>query len=865
MKRITLGITAHVDAGKTTLSEAMLFHSGKRKEPGRVDKRSSLLDNHTIERERGITIFSKLAPFDFGNTSFTLVDTPGHMDFFQETLRTLGILDYAVLVISASDGAVSHTVTLYKLLTARRIPTFIFVNKTDLGERRRIDILEELRAALSPDICDFNLLYESPERFYEECAGHDEALMADFFEGIKPTDEALAIAIKRGSIVPCIFGSALRDIAVDRLMMLLDRFTISPTYSKTLFGAKIFKIMTLEDGTRLSYMKLTGGTLRLKDTIAVKSKDVPGEYINSRVEQIRLYTADRFKLLQSAEAGEIVAIPSLRDSRAGMGLGTAQDDDDGVVPVLDYRMIFDEGCNIHEAYLKLLPLAEEEPTLGMTYDEKERQVRVRLMGEIQTEVLQKIIKQRFGLNVSFGEARIHYKETILETAYGAGHFEPLMHYAEVRLRLEPLPEGSGLVFKSEVPQDRLKINWQRLILSHFEERVHRGKLIGAPITDMKITLIAGRAHPKHTEGGDFRQATYRALNQGLMKASLRLLEPTFDFEAMLPEGSIGRFMYDIERMAGECETPVFEGGNAIIRGYAPVYGLRSYQTELRSYTRGEGKINLTPAGYMPCHNEDEIIAEYAYDAEGDTRANPNSIFCKGGAGYLVPWYMADEKMHTENPEQKAPEQQSGTDTVKSAAVKKDYRGTVEEDRELMRIFESTYGKIKPRCISERKENSKKAESEVPRRRPRPKLSGEEYLIIDGYNLIHASEELKQLAEGELSHARDRLIHMMCNYRGYKKCRLIIVFDAYKRKGGEGSEESFGDVTVIYTKERQTADAYIERATYKINPPDRVRVVTADYNEQLIVLGNGGIRVTPNEFLAEIEEINSEIRGIIDNN
>ena len=856
MKRITLGILAHVDAGKTTLCEALLYSAGAISSLGRVDKGTAALDGHSIERERGITIFSKLALFDYKDTSVTLVDTPGHQDFLPEAQRSLAIEDYAILVISAKDGVTPHTKTLYGMFKERRIPTFIFVNKTDICERRRIDLLEELRCNLDKSVCDFNLEGESPERFFEECASFDEGLMQTYFDRATLATEDIAAAIRRRSVIPCFFGSALRNIGVSPLLLALDKYTQEKNYGKSVFGAKVYKIATDDSGARLSYMKITSGELSLKDTLVYKSRT--GEQIEERAEQIRLYSADKFKSIKSAKAGMIVAVPGLSGSYAGLGLGACADDYDALSPALDYRMIFKEGSDVYDAYLKLLPLGEEEPTLGLRYDSKERQIRVLLSGEIQTEVLKKIIHSRFGIEVDFGEANIHYKETILEKVYGAGHFEPLTHYAEVRLRLEPLPQGSGMVFDTNTPTDILKTNWQRLILSHLEGRAHRGKLIGAPITDMRITLIAGRAHPKHTEGGDFRQATFRAVNQGLMKAKMRLLEPTFNFEAILPESNLGRFLYDVEAMAGECEPPEFKDGLVTVRGFAPVYGMRSYQSTLRAYTHGEGKISFTAGEYRPCHNEDEIVKSVGYNPELDERANPNSVFCKGGAGYFVPWYEADAKMHTENPEEPkdTPREEDDTPIIRQ---KTDYKGTVEEDREFMRIFEATYGKIRQRKAAERKENSAPPEKQK-KRKERP--AGEEFLLIDGYNLIFASEELKKLAEGELGHARDTLIRLICNYRGVRKCKVIIVFDAYNTDARDITLEEYGEVSVIYTKSRQTADAYIERATYRITEPDRVRVVTSDYREQLIVLGNGGLRVPAAEFLEELSATGDEINSYL---
>ncbi|MBP3308092.1 MAG: NYN domain-containing protein [Clostridia bacterium] len=871
--KITLGILAHVDAGKTTLTEAMLYNAGAIKTQGRVDSGDCLLDSHGIERERGITVFSKLARLTYSGIDYTVVDTPGHLDFFSEAERALAIQDYAILVVSADDGAVFHTKTLLSKLKSRRIPTFIFVNKMDMAKERRIDILNSLRATLDKGICDFNLESEDKARFYEECAGVDEQLIGEYLDCGTLSDGSLAEAIRRCTLIPAIFGSALKNTGVDVLLRTVSRFVREKAYSKTLFGAKIYKIMTAPDGMRLTLMKITGGELAVKDTLEIRtdgdSVTEHGNGVTERVEQLRLYSGDKFKTVRSASAGEVVAIPNLKHTRAGMGLGTASCDELSAESVLDYRITFPAGCDIHRAYLDLIPLGDEEPTLALRYDEETKEVRVRLMGEIQSEVLKRLIKDRLSLEVGFEEAGIVYRETVSDTVFGAGHFEPLMHYAEVRLRLEPLERGAGLVFATEVPTDTLKLNWQRLILSHLEERRHMGKLVCAPITDMKITLIAGRAHPKHTEGGDFRQATFRALNQALMKAreagALMLLEPTFRFEARLPEGALGRFLNDIEMRHGRCDAPEFTGeGEVKLTGYAPVYGMRSYHNELRAYTRGEGRLYLTAGEYLPCHNAEEVIAARAYDPEADIRRNPNSVLCKGGAGYLVPWYEADGKMHTPPPEGiRASYEAQDEMTVTAPPPQgskgaKDYRATVAEDKELMRIFEATYGRITPRKVSEKTVYSGKERAVKPRQIQK----GDEYLLIDGYNFIFANEELSRLASSELSHARDTLIRLLCNYRGVRRARVIIVFDGHKRAGNEGTVEDLDGVTVVYTKQRQTADAYIERAAYSIKAPDTVRVVTDDRDEQLIVIGAGGLRVTTREFMAELDSVALEIAEFI---
>ena len=857
MKKTVIGILAHVDAGKTTLSEAMLYSSGAIDKLGRVDKRDAFLDTHTVERERGITVFSKQACFNVGECEVTLIDTPGHVDFGSEAVRTVGVLDYAILVISATDGVASHTVTLYNHLTARRVPTFIFVNKTDIADRRRIDLLLELRRAFGSSVCDFNLEGEDRARFFEECAGCDEQLMESFFGTEELSLSDIADAIRKRRIIPAVFGSALKCRGVDVLLSLIERYTLPRSYSDTVFGAKVFKIETAPDGARLTHVKITGGSVGVRETVRIT--DARGQVWEEKIESIRKYSSDKFKQLKRAEARDVCTLVGLAHTRVGMGLGVEGDDDASMLPVLDYRITFnDQAQDVYAAYLKLRTLGEEEPSLDMRFDTSRREIRVRLMGDIQTEVLTRIIKDRFGLDVGFDRGAILYRESILDTVYGAGHFEPLMHYAEVRLRLEPLAPGSGLVFTTDCPEDSLRRNWQRLILSHLYERPHKGVLTGSPITDMKITLIAGRAHPKHTEGGDFREATFRALRQGLMKAESVLLEPTFDFTVTLPEEHIGRLMTDISNMHGEYEPPSFECGTATLSGSCPVYTMHSYAKELRAYTHGHGKIELSVGEYVPCHNSAEVIADLAYSPCEDGDVTADSVFCKGGAGYLVPWYEADAKMHTENPEDTAPI--PDTDSAVPVRAKAHvYGGTAAEDKELMRIFEATYGKIKQRRVAERVEN---AAPEAAKRRTKQRPRGEDYLIIDGYNLIFAWDELAALAKEDLSHARDTLIHLLSNYRGYKKCNLILVFDAYKRKGGEGAVEECGGITVVYTKERQTADAYIEKTTYSLAEKNSVRVVTSDYVEQLIVLGNGATRVSAREFVDEISQTAASIREFL---
>lgn len=856
MKNTVVGIMAHVDAGKTTLSEAFLYASGTVDKLGRVDKRDAYLDTHTLERERGITIFSKQAVFDFRDTHITLIDTPGHVDFSCEAERALSVQDYAIIVISAPDGVTAHTKTLWHLLAAKRIPTFIFVNKLDISDRRIPQLLDELRAVLSPHVVDFSR-DDTPD-FYENVAGCDERLMEEYFSKDTLSVDSIAHAIAKRRVFPCFFGSALKMRGVEEFLASLDKYILERKYSDAIFGARVYKISRDHQGKRLTYVKVTGGSLKPKDVLHLKDKF--GEAIDEKVEEIRVYSGEKYKNINEAKAGTVCALLGPMSTKIGVGLGFEASDDTVLTPVLDYRMILPPEANPYETYMRLMALTEEDPALALTYEPQTHEIRVRLMGEIQLEVLTRVIRDRFGLEVSFDEGAILYKETVSDTVFGAGHFEPLRHYAEVHLRLEPLPEGSGIIVTTECDTDRLARNWQRLIIGHLEERVHKGVLTRSPLTDVKITLVAGRAHLKHTEGGDFRQATFRALRQGLMKAKCVLLEPTFDFRMELPSTLLGRAMTDVTNMHGVADVPDFVGDTAILTGRCPVSTMRSYASELRAYTRGEGKIALTVGPYEPCHNSDEVIEKIGYNPELDERNPAGSVFCKGGSGYAVPWYEADALMHIAVEgarRENVGESVENSDFIPAKKQKLDYHGEVEQDKELMRIFESTYGKIKPRKFSEKTENAAPVsqKSEKPRKmKPR----GEEYVIVDGYNFIFADDELRRAAESDISRTRDMLIRTMCDYTAFKKCRAIVVFDAYKRAGGEGSVEEIGNVTVVYTKESQTADAYIEKTTHAIADEHTVRVVTSDMQEQLVVLGVGGLRVSAREFRRELSDVSALI-------
>lgn len=850
MKKLVIGILAHVDAGKTTLSEGLLYASGALDRLGRVDKRDSFLDTYSLERERGITIFSKQAILTANDTEITLIDTPGHIDFSCEAERALSIEDYAILVINASDGVQSHTRTLWQLLRARKIPTFLFVNKTDIAEKTRAELTGELRSLLSPSLADFS----TAENTLEDCAAADEELMREYFETGSLTEDSIAEAISECKLFPCFFGSALKMAGVSELLSALCRYTRMPKYPERLLGAKIYKIGRDKNGKRLTYLKLTGGKLACKDTVRIKTHS--GEVYEEKIEEIRIYSADKFKAKKEIMPGTVCAVLGPVKSEAGGAVGFEEIDRTTLSPVLDYRINLPSGVSAPEIYPRLLELSEEDPSLSLTYDERAKELRVRLMGEIQLEVIRRLIKERLDIDVSFDEGSILYKETVAEEVIGRGHFEPLRHYAEVHLLIEPISEGSGIVIDSDCSTDALSMNWQRLILSHVEEKRHRGVLTGSPLTDVKITLIAGRAHQKHTEGGDFRQATYRAIRQGLMKAKSVLLEPTFNFRIELPQEYLGRAIMNVEEMGGVANPPEFTESYAILTGNCPVYTMRSYATALRAFTRGEGRLTLEIGPYKPCHNAEEIIESRAYNPETDERNTPNSVFCAGGSGYVVSWREADEMMHLGTSD-------SREETVLLCRAvrqtKTTYESSAAEDKALMDIFEATYGKIKPRKISEKTENSAPAEKREKPRKEKPK--DDLYIIIDGYNLIFGWDFLRGYAEKDISLARDILTRLMCSYSAYKKCKVIIVFDAYKRSENEGSTERLGEVKVVYTRERETADSYIEKTVATLAERNTVRVVTNDRHEQMMVLGSGALRVSAREFASEMATFSDEIKEI----
>ena len=857
MKKISVGVLAHVDSGKTTLSEAMMFRSGNINKLGRVDHGSSFLDTFRLERDRGITIFSKQAVMKYGGCEFTLLDTPGHVDFSAETERVLQVLDYAVLVISGTDGVQSHTLTLWKLLRRYGVPCFIFVNKMDLDGADRELLLRELRGRLSEGCVDFSA---RGEEFFESLALCDEAILEKYYDGDSVADGDIARAVRERRIFPCLFGSALRLEGIDELLDCLLTYTLMPDYPER-FAAKVFKLSEDKQKNRLTFLKITGGSLRVREQLQ-GARNASGEKIN----QIRIYSGEKFTAVDEAEAGTVCAVTGITFARPGDGLGAEENTALPVLePVLTYSVILPKGIDAHTALEKLRLLENEDPTLNVTVSERNGELQVRLMGEIQLEVLRAVISDRFGFEVGFGEGSIIYKETIENTVEGIGHFEPLRHYAEVHLLMKPAPRDSGLRFNSVCREDVLDKNWQRLILTHLYEKAHPGVLTGAPITDMEITLASGRAHPKHTEGGDFRQATYRAVRQGLRTAKSLLLEPVYSFALELPSECVGRAMSDLQRMSGSFEPPEVFGESCVLSGSCPVSSMQGYAREVLKYTKGRGRLSCSLSGYQPCHNSEEVIAAAAYDPDADTDNPCDSVFCSHGAGYIVKWNEVPEKAHISS--SLAPS--SGGAAENARRVFSRLRGQKDifaADKELMRIFEQTYGPVKKR--GERTAGRREAQREnqpsysKPRRK-QPEYDGVDYILVDGYNVIFSWDDLRRLAEESIDDARTALVNILCNYQGFRKCELIAVFDAYKVKGAVREVEKVNGITIVYTKEAETADMYIEKASLELSKRHRVRVVTSDGLEQLIILGNGALRVPSRAFYEEVREAEDEIRRAIE--
>ena len=854
MKKLTVGILAHVDAGKTTLSEALLYLSGQTRKLGRVDHQDTVLDTDEQERERGITIFSKQARLTWGPLELTLLDTPGHVDFSAEMERTLQVLDYAVLVVSGADGVQGHTATLWRLLEHQNIPTFLFVNKMDQPDTDREALLGQLRR-LDEGCTDFG---GDREELLESAALCDENLLERYLAGEKPDDGDLAGLIVRRKLFPCLFGSALKLEGVEELLSALERYTLAPQWGEN-FAARVFKISRDDRGERLSWLKVTGGELRVRQTLSGGGEEDRWE---EKISQIRLYSGVKYTTVDQVEAGTVCAVTGLSHTRPGQGLG--EEGESGppeLEPVLHYQVIPPEGCDAHTLLRDLRQLEEENPQLKVLWNETLGELHVRLMGEIQRSVLTRLIHDRFGLDVTFGAGSIVYKETVAAPVEGVGHFEPLRHYAEVHLLLEPLERGAGLQFDSICPEDVLDRSWQRLILTHLMEKVHLGVLTGSPITDMKLVLLTGRAHVKHTEGGDFRQATYRAVRQGLRMAQGILLEPWYDFTLELPADCLGRAMADVQRMSGRFAPADHQGDMAVLTGSAPVSELGDYWNQVAAYTRGLGQLTCTLRGYEPCHNAQEVMEQIGYDPDRDTDNPADSVFCSHGAGVTVKWDQVREHMHLDSgwrpPEERRKEDQH--QSVPRPTMS--YADSAKMERELEAIFTRTYGPIKPRAFAPAPKAP--ARKERPWKGLKPRFQGEEYLLVDGYNIIHAWDDLKRLAAQDLDGARLRLMDILSNYQGWRKCHVILVFDAYRVKGNPGSVEKYHNIHVVYTKEAETADMYIEKTTYEIAREHRVRVATSDGLEQVIILGHGAQRMSARELRFEIDQVQAQIRRILE--
>ncbi len=860
MKKIVIGILAHVDSGKTTLSEALLYQSGNISRLGRVDHRNSFLDTFSLERNRGITIFSKQAVLKYKDTEFTLLDTPGHVDFSAETERTLQVLDYAVLVISATDGIQSHTQTLWKLLAKYNVPCFIFINKMDLDGADREQVVSELKTKFSDGCVDFDR--NNTSEFYENIALCDEKLLNQYYESETIKKDDIITCIISRKIFPCRFGSALKLEGVVEFLECLYSYTETPKYSSE-FAGKVYKISE-DKGQRLTFLKITGGSLKVKE-ILKSDKNEHSEKVN----QIRIYSGDKFSTVDEAAAGTVCAVTGITFAGPGDGLGTEENTGLPVLePVLTYRLELPDDINAHTALEKMKILEAEDPQLKVVWNERPGEIQVQLMGDVQLEVLQSIIAERFGINVFFGKGNIIYKETIEDTVEGVGHFEPLRHYAEVHLLLKPAKRDSGIVFKSNCKEDLLDKNWQRLILTHLYEKTHIGVLTGSPITDMEITLVSGKTHAKHTEGGDFRQATYRAVRHGMRCAKSVLLEPVYEFTLEVPTENIGRAMTDIQRMHGNFSTPETTGDCSVISGTAPVSTMYDYSREVIQYTHGKGKLICTLKGYEPCHNADEVIENIGYDCDSDTDNSCDSVFCSHGAGYTVKWNEVKSHMHLPSA-LSAPKKEYAEKSKTAFPKYKDTDNLFALDKELMQIFEQTYGPVKGRSNNPNQNHftfTKSSENQSENKKHNsvrtPKYSGTEYLLVDGYNVIFAWDSLKALAKDNVDGARNTLINILCNYQGYKKCEVILVFDAYKVKENTGDVKKIDNINVVYTKEAETADMYIEKVSHKLAKNNKVRVVTSDALEQLIILEGGALRVSSKEFFYEIKQAEDDIRNII---
>lgn len=859
MKKLVIGVMAHVDAGKTTLSESILYTTGNIRKLGRVDTKDAFLDTYELERARGITIFSKQAVVKMKDTEITLLDTPGHVDFSAEMERTLQVLDYAVLVVSGADGVQGHTQTLWNLLSKYNIPTFLFINKMDQNGTDKTAILQELTKRLDGGCLDFSIV--GTEEFHEEAAVCDEMLLQEYMENGSISKESLISFIKERKIFPCFFGSALKLDGIEEFLQGLTEYTAAPTYPAD-FSARVFKIARDEQGNRLTYMKITGGSLKPKtvlsnqsETVCVSEENVWAEKVN----QIRVYSGEKFEAVSEAEAGTICAVTGLTKTRPGEGLGAEVGT--WTVPILEpvlmYCILLPDGCDAQRMLPKLWQIEEEVPELHIVWDEALQEIRVQIMGEVQIEILQSLIKDRFGVEVGFGTGKILYKETIGNTVEGVGHFEPLRHYAEVHLILDPLPQGSGLKFAADCSEDILDRNWQRLVLTHLEEREHKGVLTGSPITDMKITLVTGRAHPKHTVGGDFRQATYRAVRQGLKQAESILLEPYYEFQLELPQAMVGRAMTDIEKMQGTCELSQTDSDKSVLTGEAPVSTMWHYQTEVTAYTKGQGRLTCALKEYGRCHNAEEVEEQLGYDPESDLANPTGSVFCAHGSGFLVEWDQVKQYMHLESVLDRTSSMKEVTAQEYIPTVKEEeWIDTDEIDSILARTF---YSNKKEENQSRFKKKKREEYRGSVTKTWQLSENKEEYLLVDGYNVIFAWDELNEMAKDNVDGARGKLMDLLCNYQGMKKCNLILVFDAYRVQNHQTEILDYHNIHVVYTKEAETADQFIEKFAHENGAKYKVTVATSDGLEQIIIRGQGCFLLSARELKEEIEAMNKRIR------
>ena len=842
MKRLTIGILAHVDSGKTTLSEGLLYGAGMLRKLGRVDHGDAFLDTHALEKSRGITIFSKQARLLYGDCEFTLLDTPGHVDFSAEAERTLSVLDYALLVVSGSEGIQPHTETLFKLLCRYGVPTFVFINKMDISHLSRQELMGGLKR-LGEGFIDFSDDVPKDE-FYDGLAMCSEDMMEQYLDtGTVPAD-AIRQSIRQRQVFPCFFGSALKLEGIKELLAGLEEYTTEPPRGDE-FGARIFKISDDPQGARLTHMKITSGCLKVKDVLH-------GSGWAEKADQIRIYSGAKYQTVDQAPAGMVCAVTGLTSAHPGDGLGAEAGAPSPVLePVLAYRAVLPEGVDAHKALSALRKLEDADPALHVAWNEGLQEIRVQLMGEVQLEIIQSLLKERFGLDIGFDQGGILYKETITSTVEGVGHYEPLRHYAEVHLLLQPLEAGGGLVFSTGCKEDELDKNWQRLILTHLKEKTHLGVLTGSPITDMSITLVAGKAHLKHTEGGDFRQATYRALRQGLMQAESRLLEPWYSFSLQVPQECVGRAMNDLQAMGASFDPPEQRQEDAVISGTAPVIKLQGYPAVLTGYTKGRGRLSCEGARYLPCHNSDEVIAAIGYDPESDTDNPADSVFCSHGAGHTVKWNAVFDNMHIPAVlrAKRDPEHEHAAPILSRS-----------DEEELIRIYERTYGPIRSNPIAAFRPSVSVQSQGF--RLPEATETGPEYLLVDGYNIIFAWDDLAAIAKEDMDLARSRLVNLMCNYRGLHRCEIILVFDAYRIKGNTGSVETVNNISVVYTKEAETADSYIERTTHELSKNYRVQVATSDRMEQLIIIGNGAMRISADAFRKEVDRTEAAMRELM---